>query len=98
MEFDYSDLEGLTVYTSVKCYNKMGLGNTTSSDGVRISNKSPSITSAVVSPFYLSSSEYISKDGFQSVTDVVRLKWQGFTDSIGIDNYLVCIKSHKKIF
>ncbi|CAG2212774.1 NUDT9 [Mytilus edulis] len=89
MEFDYSDLEGLTVYTSVKCYNTMGLGNTTSSDGVRISNKSPSITSAVVSPFYLSSSEYISKDGFQSVTDVVRLKWQGFTDSIGIDNYLI---------
>ncbi|XP_063399976.1 uncharacterized protein LOC134684607 [Mytilus trossulus] len=89
MEFDYSDLEGLTVYTSVKCYNKMGLGNTTSSDGVRISNKSPSTTSAVVSPFYLSSSEYISKDGFQSVTDVVRLKWQGFTDSIGIDNYLI---------
>ncbi|CAC5414424.1 unnamed protein product [Mytilus coruscus] len=89
MEFDYSDLEGLTVYTSVKCQNMMGLANTTSSDGVRISNKSPSITSAVVSPFYLSSSEYISKDGFQSVTDVVRLKWQGFTDSIGIDNYLI---------
>jgi hypothetical protein len=93
MEIDYSDLEGLTVYASVKCQNVMGLTNTTSSDGVKISNKSPSIDSAVVSPFYLSSSIYKAKDGYQSMSDTVRLKWEGFTDLIGIDNYLVSLST-----
>lgn len=92
MVFDYSDLEGFTVYTSVKCQNKMGLSNTSSSDGVKISNKVPSITSAVLSPFYQSSTEYIAKAGFQSLTNSVRVKWQGFSDSMGIDNYLVSMQ------
>ena len=94
MEIDYSDLEGLTVYASVKCQNVMGLTNTTSSDGVKISNKSPSVDSAVVSPFYLSSTIYKAKDGYQSMADTVRLKWEGFTDLIGIDNYLVSLSTN----
>ena len=91
MVFDYSDLEGQIVYTSIKCQNKMGLSNTSSSDGVRISNQVPSVASAVLSPFYLSSNEYVAKDGYQSMTNSVRLKWQGFSDSMGIDNYLVSL-------
>jgi hypothetical protein len=42
-EFDYNILEGHTIYTTISCENNAGLFSILSSNGVRISEHSPSI-------------------------------------------------------
>ncbi|CAG2222618.1 unnamed protein product [Mytilus edulis] len=44
MEFDYSVLEGYTIYTTLNCENNAGLTYSLSTDGVKISNTPPSIS------------------------------------------------------
>ncbi|XP_071123054.1 uncharacterized protein [Mytilus edulis] len=89
MEFDYSVLEGYTIYTTLNCENNAGLTYSLSTDGVKISNTPPSISSVQMEVLSLSSTEYNPRDWYLGLTDTMRIKWSGFTDSIGVETYKV---------
>jgi hypothetical protein len=57
-EFDYNILEGHTIYTTISCENNAGLFSILSSNGVRISEHSPSIDSAVAEVLSEQATEY----------------------------------------
>ena len=98
MDFPYSVLEGYTVYTTLTCENNAGLTSMKSSNGVRISNQPPSITAVEVEVLPLSNTEYIPSEKYQGVTDSMRIKWSGFTDSIGVETYQVSLHGYDKLF
>ena len=89
MEFDYSVLEGYTIYTTLSCENNAGLTYSLSTDGVKISNTPPSISTVQMEVLSLSSTEYNPRDWYLGLTDTMRIKWSGFTDSIGVETYKV---------
>jgi hypothetical protein len=91
MDFPYSVLEGYTIYTSLSCDNNAGLTSTLSSNGVKISNHPPSIAAANVKIVPLAITEYNPIEEFQGVSNAMRMKWSGFTDSIGVEMYKVGI-------
>ncbi|XP_062579853.1 uncharacterized protein LOC134241846 [Saccostrea cucullata] len=93
-DFDYSVLQGKTIYTSLRCENNAGLLSSKSSNGVKISNQPPSVTSAVVESVPQSVTEYQARASYQSVTDNIRLRWTGFTDHIGVEQYKVSIQEN----
>lgn len=88
-EFDYNILEGHTIYTTISCENNAGLFSILSSNGVRISERPPSIDNAVAEVLSEQATEYNPRSAFQGVKDSLRLKWSGFTDSIGLESCLV---------
>lgn len=88
-DYDYSVLLGHVIYTTLTCENNAGLSSTKSSDGVRISNLPPSTSTAEVEIIPVTSTEYNSREGFQGVTNTMKIKWSGFTDSIGVETYQV---------
>lgn len=88
-DFDYSVLQGKTIYSTLRCENNAGLLSYMSSNGVKISHDAPVVTSAVVESMPLSVTEYKARTNYQSVTDRIRLKWTGFNDHIGIQQYKV---------
>ena len=89
MDFPYSQLENHTIYTTLHCENNAGLMSTKSSNGVKISNKPPSTDYAEFGFVQLSQTEYPAREMFQGVNDNLRLKWSGFTDTIGIERFEV---------
>lgn len=88
-DFDYSLLENKTIYSSIRCHNKAGLTSTKSSNGVKISNRPPSVRHATVEVVPLSVTEYAGRDHFQSMTSNLRIQWSGFEDFVGIEQYKV---------
>lgn len=93
-DFDYSVLQGKTIYSTLRCENNAGLLSSMSSDGVKISHDPPLVTSAVVKSVPVLVTEYKARTNYQSVTDRIRLKWTGFTDHIGIQQYKVTIHGY----
>ncbi|XP_052067298.1 uncharacterized protein LOC127706680 [Mytilus californianus] len=89
MEFDYNFLEGYTIYTTLSCENNAGLTYSLSTDGVQISNTPPSISTVEMEVLSLSYTEYNPRDWYLGLTDTLRIKWSGFTDSIGVETYKV---------
>nr|XP_034301655.1 uncharacterized protein LOC105322112 [Crassostrea gigas] len=91
-DFDYSVLQGKTIYSTLRCENNAGLLSSMSSNGVKISHDAPVVTNAVVESMALSVTEYKARTNYQSVTDRIRLKWTGFSDHIGIQQYKVLMQ------
>ena len=91
MDFPLEVLQGRTIYTTLSCENNAGLISVMSSNGVKISNKRPSIENVQVESVPLTTTEYNAQIPYQGVTDNIRLKWSGFTDHVGVETYLVCI-------
>ncbi|KAK3101031.1 hypothetical protein FSP39_000383, partial [Pinctada imbricata] len=90
-DLDYSLLRGQVIFTTVRCRNRGGLFTSMSSNGVRITDVSPSIEHVVVTPLPQSITEYRPQDNYQSNTTDIRIKWSGFTDDIGIDLYQISL-------
>ncbi|XP_065943774.1 uncharacterized protein [Magallana gigas] len=88
-DFDYSLLENKTIYSSIRCHNKAGLTSTKSSNGVKISNRPPSVRHATLEVVPLSVTEYTGRDHFQSMTSNLRIQWSGFEDFVGIEQYKI---------
>lgn len=88
-DYDYSLLEGYTVYTTLVCENNGGLSFSKSTDGVKISSTPPSTANVQVEVVSLSATEYNTVNSYQGVTDNMRVKWSGFADHIGIETYQV---------
>lgn len=88
-EFDFNVLEGHTIYSTISCENNAGLFSILSSNGVRISERPPTIDNAVAEVLSEQATEYHTRSAFQGVKDSLRLKWSGFTDNIGLESYLV---------
>ena len=86
-DFDASVLQGRTVYSTIQCQNKAGLISSSSSDGVTIYDKPPSMATAVIRTLPLSVTEYSALDYYQSVTNNLRLVWSGVEDKIGVQQY-----------
>lgn len=87
--FDYSLLENKTIFSSIRCHNKAGLTSTKSSNGVKISNRPPSVRHATVEVVPLSVTEYAGRDHYQSMSSNLRIQWSGFEDFVGIEQYKV---------
>ncbi|XP_061193435.1 uncharacterized protein LOC133201664 [Saccostrea echinata] len=92
-DFDYNLLANRTVYSTIRCQNRAGLITSKSSDGVTISTLTPSVAHSEVVVLPMSVTEYQANVHYQSVKDSVRIKWSGFTDSVGIDQYKVSFYS-----
>ena len=88
-DFDYKVLENKTIYSTIRCHNRAGLFSSKSSDGVKISVYPPSITNAELSIIPLSITEYQAGNHYQSNINNVRLKWSGFEDFTGIEQFKV---------
>lgn len=97
-DFDYSVLQGKTIYSTLRCENNAGLLSSMSSNGVKISHDAPVVTNAVVESMPLSVTEYKAQTNYQSVTDRIRLKWTGFSDHIGIQQYKVTIHGDMRLY
>ncbi|XP_033751510.1 LOW QUALITY PROTEIN: uncharacterized protein LOC117335547 [Pecten maximus] len=85
----YDRLQGMTVYSTIRCQNKAGLQSVRSSDGVRISRLSPAVDNVQFNIIRLSQEEFAAASQFQGDTTQIRLKWSGFTDPIGIEGYIL---------
>ncbi|KAK3103765.1 hypothetical protein FSP39_021725 [Pinctada imbricata] len=90
-DLDYSLLRGRVIYTTVRCRNRGGLFSSKSSDGVRITDKPPSVANVVVTSLPQSITEYRAQDNYQGNTTDIRIKWSGFTDDVGIDLYQISL-------
>ncbi|XP_078334035.1 uncharacterized protein LOC111124258 [Crassostrea virginica] len=93
-DFDASVLQGRTVYSTIQCQNKAGLISSSSSDGVTIYDKPPSMATAVIRTLPLSVTEYSALDYYQSVTNNLRLVWSGVEDKIGVQQYKISVSSY----
>ena len=91
-DFDYNVLENKTVYSTIRCHNRAGLLALKSSDGVKISVYPPSITNAELSITPLSTTEYQAGNHYQSNINNVRIRWSGFEDFTGIEQFKVNLK------
>ena len=90
-DFPYNLLEGRIIYTTLSCENNAGLSFIKSSNGVKVSNTPPSTSTAQIEIVPLSPTEYTLRDGYHGLSDNMRLKWSGFTDTIGIETFDVSI-------
>jgi len=81
------------VHVTLRCRNKAGLQSTLSSNGVKISNLPPQTTSAEVEILPHSMTEYNCRDHYQGDITKLRVKWTGFTDTAGLDSYMVRINA-----
>ena len=86
-DFDASVLQGRTVYSTIQCQNKAGLISSSSSDGVTIYDKPPSMATAVIRTLPLSVTKYSAMAYYQSVTNNMRLVWSGVEERIGVQQY-----------
>ncbi|KAJ8299760.1 hypothetical protein KUTeg_023820 [Tegillarca granosa] len=93
--FNYSLVDTKKIHSTIRCENKAGLQSSQSSDGIVISNRNPSTDFAQLIPMYLSVSQYSARDGFQSAPTSLRLKWAGFTDQTGIEQYKIVIEDSR---
>ncbi|XP_021356985.1 uncharacterized protein LOC110452658 [Mizuhopecten yessoensis] len=84
----YANVEGMTVYSTIRCQNKAGVQSVSSSDGVRISRLSPAVDNVQFSTIGLTHTEFSAAPHFQADTTQVRLKWSGFRDSVGIEGFI----------
>jgi hypothetical protein len=80
---------GRKIYTTVKCYNFAGFSSHLSSDGIIVVISPPQIDNAGCHVVQTSTTQFPTRDLYQSRTDNVQLVWTGFEDPIGIDYYQV---------
>ncbi|XP_056015772.1 uncharacterized protein LOC125675332 [Ostrea edulis] len=95
-DFEYSLLENRTVYSTIRCHNRAGLSTSKSSDGVKISIRSPSVDHAEVVVLPMSITEYQAGSHYQSVKNGVKLRWSGFDDYVGIEQYRIIFSGDGK--
>ena len=94
LDVNFTDTENNTIYSTVRCTNNAGLVTYAFSDGIKISQNAPNASNVQMSHVTLSQTEYPPSDGFQGVSDSLRLYWSGFDDPVGISSHKVI----KKLF
>ncbi|XP_060084880.1 uncharacterized protein LOC132564227 [Ylistrum balloti] len=92
----YDSVQGMTVYSTIRCQNKAGVQSVKSSDGVRISRLSPAVDNVQFSTIGLSQEEFAAAPHYQGDTTQVRLKWSGFVDHIGIEGFTFTLDGEKR--
>ncbi|KAL5007590.1 hypothetical protein ScPMuIL_016396 [Solemya velum] len=83
--------ESTVIYVTVSCYNSVGLQSSRRTDGVRVVTSKPSAELAIVEVIPLSITQYPASPGYQSDSSNLRLKFSGFSHSIGVHSYKVRI-------
>ncbi|XP_061189002.1 uncharacterized protein LOC133197151 [Saccostrea echinata] len=91
IDVNFTDTENNTIYSSVRCTNHAGLTSYAYSDGIKISQNAPNASNVQITHVALSQTVYPPSDGFQGVSDSVRLFWSGFDDTIGISSHRVVL-------
>lgn len=89
IDVNFTDTENNTIYSTVRCTNHAGLITYAYSDGIKISQNAPNSSNVQISHVALSQTEYSPSDGFQGVSDSLRLYWSGFDDTFGISSHKV---------
>ena len=92
LDVNFTDTENNTIYSTVRCTNNAGLVTYAFSDGIKISQNAPNASNVQMSHVTLSQTEYPPSDGFQGVSDSLRLYWSGFDDPVGISSHKVIKK------
>lgn len=87
IDVNFTDTENNTIYNTVRCTNHAGLVTYAYSDGIQISQNAPNSSNVQISHVALSQTEYSPSDGFQGVSDSVRLYWSGFDDTVEISSH-----------
>ncbi|XP_052095905.1 uncharacterized protein LOC127731087 [Mytilus californianus] len=77
------------IYITIRCRNAAGLYTTACSDGIVISDESPSALNAELEILPQSLTEYQPSNFHQSSKTSVKMKWSGFSDLFGIMSFIV---------
>ncbi|XP_069133969.1 uncharacterized protein [Argopecten irradians] len=83
----YNRVEGMTIYSTIRCQNNAGLQSVKSSDGVRISRLSPAVDNVQFEFVGLSREEFAPVSQYQGDPAQLRLIWSGFTDNVGLESF-----------
>ena len=87
-------LNGQTCFVTVRCYNKVGLSTTRTSNGIPYIEQSPDSTSALLALDVDDDSPYKHKELYQPQNDSVSFHWTGFQDETGISHYQVKMENN----
>ncbi|CAC5401969.1 unnamed protein product [Mytilus coruscus] len=77
------------IYITIRCRNAAGLYTTGCSDGIVISDESPSALNAELEILPQSLTEYQPSNFHQASKTSVKMKWSGFSDLFGIMSFIV---------
>ncbi|XP_052095904.1 uncharacterized protein LOC127731085 [Mytilus californianus] len=77
------------IYITIRCRNTAGLYTTACSDGIVISDQSPSALNAELEILPQSITEYQPSNVHQASETFVKMKWSGFSDPFGIMSFIV---------
>lgn len=96
IDVNFTDTENNTLYSTVRCANRAGLTTYAYSDGIKISQNAPNASNVQISHVTLSQTVYSPSDGFQGVTDSIRLHWNGFSDPVELSSHRVSISFDRR--
>ena len=102
IQIDLGDnvVDGQIIYTTVTCFNGVGLSATHSSNGVIIVTQPPNAEFASVTIKSSGITQYPPREFYQSDTSRIKAYWTGFIDPLGIVLYevrIVSFNNFKKI-